>query len=59
MSTPRGRDQSGPATISVLSYNLKDYGKSAAAIRRQQHELLRFQRPDVLCLQESGMTAKT
>jgi hypothetical protein len=40
------------ATISVLSYNLKDYGKSAVATRRQQHELLRFERPDVLCLQE-------
>jgi endonuclease/exonuclease/phosphatase family metal-dependent hydrolase len=40
------------ATIGVLSYNLKDYGKSAVATRRQQHELLRFQRPDVVCLQE-------
>ncbi|MER7277981.1 endonuclease/exonuclease/phosphatase family protein [Dactylosporangium sp. NPDC000244] len=40
------------ATISVLSYNLKDYGKSAVATRRQQHELLRFERPDVLCLHE-------
>jgi endonuclease/exonuclease/phosphatase family metal-dependent hydrolase len=38
--------------VSILSYNLKDYGKSAVATRRQQHELLRFERPDVLCLQE-------
>lgn len=39
-------------TISVLGYNLKDYGKSAVAVRRQQHVLLRFERPDVVCLQE-------
>ncbi len=38
--------------LSVVSYNLKDYGKSAVATRRQQHELLRFERPDVVCLQE-------
>jgi endonuclease/exonuclease/phosphatase family metal-dependent hydrolase len=38
--------------LSLVSYNLKDYGKSAAATRRQQHELLRFERPDVVCLQE-------
>lgn len=42
----------GRATISVLSYNLKDYGKSAVDTRRQQHQLLRFTRPDVVCLQE-------
>jgi endonuclease/exonuclease/phosphatase family metal-dependent hydrolase len=35
-----------------LGYNLKDYGKSAMGVRRQQHELLRFERPDVVCLQE-------
>lgn len=38
--------------LTVVGYNLKDYGKSAVATRRQQHELLRFQRPDVVCLQE-------
>ena len=40
------------ARVRVISYNLKDYGKSAIATRRGQHELLRFQRPDVVCLQE-------
>lgn len=40
------------ATISVVSYNLRDYGQSTVATRSQQHELLRAQRPDVLCLQE-------
>jgi endonuclease/exonuclease/phosphatase family metal-dependent hydrolase len=38
--------------LTAVSYNLKDYGKSAVATRRGQHELLRFQRPDVVCLQE-------
>jgi endonuclease/exonuclease/phosphatase family metal-dependent hydrolase len=38
--------------LTVVSYNLKDYGKSAVATRRQQHELLRFERADVVCLQE-------
>jgi endonuclease/exonuclease/phosphatase family metal-dependent hydrolase len=41
-----------PEVLTVVSYNLKDYGKSAVATRRQQHELLRFARPDVVCLQE-------
>jgi len=40
------------ARLSIMSYNLKDYGKSALATRRKQLELLRLQRPDVLCLQE-------
>lgn len=38
--------------IRAVSYNLLSYGKSAASTRRGQHELLRFLRPDVLCLQE-------
>lgn len=49
------REQAGVMTatvLSLISYNLKDYGKSAVTTRRQQHELLRFQRPDVVCLQE-------
>lgn len=40
------------ATISVLSYNLKDYGKSAVDTRRLQHALLSAAGPDVACLQE-------
>ena len=39
-------------TTRIVSYNLKDYGKSAQSTRRQQHEMLRFTRPDVVCLQE-------
>jgi endonuclease/exonuclease/phosphatase family metal-dependent hydrolase len=47
-----GGSEMTAATISLLSYNLRDYGKSAMVTRRQQHELLRFERPDVVCLQE-------
>jgi len=36
----------------VLSYNMKSYGRSAISTRRGQHELLRFQRPDVICLHD-------
>lgn len=40
------------ARIKLVSHNLLDYGKSSLATRREQHELLRFQRPDIVCLQE-------
>jgi endonuclease/exonuclease/phosphatase family metal-dependent hydrolase len=40
------------ATLSLLSYNLNDYGKSPESVRQQQHEVLGAQGPDVLCLQE-------
>ncbi|MGC5032812.1 endonuclease/exonuclease/phosphatase family protein [Micromonospora sp. DT229] len=39
-------------TIRAVSWNLLSYGKSAIPTRRGQHELLRFLRPDVVCLQE-------
>ncbi|WP_121400971.1 endonuclease/exonuclease/phosphatase family protein [Micromonospora sp. M71_S20] len=35
-----------------MSWNLMSYGKSGSVTRRGQHELLRFLRPDVVCLQE-------
>ncbi|WP_204038083.1 endonuclease/exonuclease/phosphatase family protein [Micromonospora qiuiae] len=35
-----------------MSWNLLAYGKSSTPTRRGQHELLRFLRPDVVCLQE-------
>ena len=38
--------------LSVVGYNLKDYGKSATTTRREQHDMLRFLRADVLLLQE-------
>ncbi|MEV6922931.1 endonuclease/exonuclease/phosphatase family protein [Dactylosporangium sp. NPDC051485] len=38
--------------IRAVSWNLLSYGKSSTPTRRGQHELLRFLRPDVLCLQE-------
>jgi endonuclease/exonuclease/phosphatase family metal-dependent hydrolase len=38
--------------IRAVSWNLLSYGKSATSTRRGQHELLRFLRPDVVCLQE-------
>ena len=38
--------------IRAVSWNLLSYGKSTMPTRRGQHELLRFLRPDVLCLQE-------
>jgi hypothetical protein len=38
--------------IRAVSWNLLSYGKSALSTRRGQHELLRFLRPDVVCLQE-------
>ncbi|WP_432976709.1 endonuclease/exonuclease/phosphatase family protein [Dactylosporangium sp. CA-233914] len=38
--------------IRAVSWNLLSYGKSAVSTRRGQHELLRFLRPDVVCLQE-------
>jgi endonuclease/exonuclease/phosphatase family metal-dependent hydrolase len=44
--------ESTTATLGIISYNLKDYGKSALTTRQQQHELLRLQRPDIVCLQE-------
>jgi hypothetical protein len=43
MTTPTSR---------VISWNLQSYGKSTLTTRRGQHELLRFLRPDVVCLQE-------
>ena len=45
----RGRDHE---VIRVVSYNLKDYGKSAVEVRERQHGLLDSEQPDVLCLQE-------
>lgn len=38
--------------LTIVGYNLRDYGKSAMDTRRQQHELLRSTQPDVVCLQE-------
>lgn len=38
--------------LRAVSYNLLSYGKSATTTRRGQHELLRFLRPDIVCLQE-------
>ncbi|MEU6022631.1 endonuclease/exonuclease/phosphatase family protein [Micromonospora sp. NPDC047134] len=38
--------------IRAVSWNLLSYGKSSTPTRRGQHELLRFLRPDVVCLQE-------
>ncbi|WP_158273886.1 endonuclease/exonuclease/phosphatase family protein [Micromonospora sp. RP3T] len=39
-------------TLRAVSWNLMSYGKSGLPTRRQQHELLRFLRPDIVCLQE-------
>lgn len=41
-----------PSVVAVMSYNLKDYGKSSQDTRRQQHALIRAHEPDLLCLQE-------
>lgn len=38
--------------IRVVSWNLLSYGKSSTSTRRGQQELLRFLRPNVVCLQE-------
>jgi endonuclease/exonuclease/phosphatase family metal-dependent hydrolase len=40
------------ARLGIVSYNLKDYGKSIVEVRERQHELLRSLRPDMVCLQE-------
>jgi len=38
--------------LRAVSWNLHSYGKSGPSRRREQRELLRFLRPDLLCLQE-------
>lgn len=38
--------------LRVVGYNMTSYGKSGLDVRRGQHELLRFLRPDVVLLQE-------
>jgi endonuclease/exonuclease/phosphatase family metal-dependent hydrolase len=40
------------AMLRIVSYNLKDYGKSTQDTQRAQHRLLADLAPDVLCLQE-------